>query len=175
MLELLLGCGSSREKRIWVDGNQMWGDLITLDRERRHQPDVVWDLNELPLPFTDDLFDGVHAYEVVEHFGRQGDAGSFFDFFNDLWRVLKPGGLFCATVPAWDTQWAWGDPSHRRVITPGTLVFLDQTEYGRQVGKTTMSDFRSIYRGDFECIWQQSNDGRFMFALRAVKPARVDR
>jgi hypothetical protein len=46
-------------------------------------------------------------------------------------------------------MWAWGDPSHRRVINEGSFTFLDQTQYAKQVGKTAMTDFRSLWKGDF--------------------------
>lgn len=70
-------------------------------------------------------------------------------------------------------MWAWGDPSHTRIISPGTLTFLDQTEYTRQVGKTAMSDFRHMYKADFSTEFVQDQDGSFAFIVRAVKPSRI--
>src|SRR5262245_29516061 len=141
-MELLLGCGSDRRRRLVVDGREGWSRLVALDYNRDHRPDVVADLDKTPWPFADEAFDEIHAYEVLEHLGQQGDARSFFAHFGEVYRMLKPGGYLAATCPSWQSSWAWGDPSHRRVITGGSLVFLDQTEYQRQVGKTPMSDFR---------------------------------
>lgn len=173
-MELLLGCGLKRDKRIVVPGRPPeWTDLVTVDFEVSHKPDIVWDLNILPWPFATDWFDEVHAYEVLEHLGRQGDAQSFFGTFFEVWRVLKPGGLLCATVPAYNSVWAWGDPGHSRVISSESLVFLDQTEYAKQIGETNMADYRSIWKGDFERIGQRSRDGSFVFCLEAKKPARI--
>jgi len=73
----------------------------------------------------------------------------------------------------WSSRWAWGDPSHTRVITADSLVFLDQTEYDKQIGKTSMSDFRTHYRADFDPIHLGENEHELGFALRAVKPSRI--
>lgn len=173
-MELLLGCGSSRDKRVVVPGRPAeWEHLTTVDFIATHEPDHVWDLNHTPWPLPDDTYDEVHAYEILEHLGKQGDAESFFGTFGEIWRVLKNKGILCATVPDYKSMWAWGDPSHTRIINSGSLVFLDQTEYGKQVGITAMSDFRSVWTGDFERIGQQTKGENFIFCLEAHKPARI--
>src|SRR3546814_5274734 len=92
--------------------------------------------------------------------------------FGEIYRALKDGGILFATVPAWDSVWAWADPSHRRVIAPETLVFLDQTQYRDQVGKTAMTDFRWLWAGDFEPLAADVENGSFRFALKANTPVR---
>ena len=39
-----------------------------------------------------------------------------------------------------------GDPSHKRIVQVENLVFLDQSEYTRQVGITPMSHSRYLYK-----------------------------
>lgn len=170
--ELLLGAGSRRDKFIVPPGrSHTWGTLTTLDVEPAHRPDVVFDLSTIGaggrLPFDDSMFDEIHAYEVLEHIGAQGDARTFFAQFTEFHRVLKRGGDFCATCPSYRSPWAWGDPSHTRVITAGTLAFLSQAEYRRQVGKTPMSDFRSIYKADFDVAYVREDAETLVFALKA--------
>jgi SAM-dependent methyltransferase len=155
-----------------VEGRSAWNDLVTLDLNAEHHPDVVWNLEHLPLPFADDEFDEIHAYEVLEHTGAQGDHVFFFAQFSELWRILKPGGALVGTCPARDSPWAWGDPSHKRIVQPESFVFLDQSEYAKQVGVTAMSDFRYLYRADFERAHLEVADGTFAFVLKAVKPSR---
>ena len=171
-MQLLIGCGNNREKLLTFDDNREWSDLVTLDHDSNCGADVIHDLDDLPWPFEDESCEEVHAYEILEHLGQQGDFRSFFAHFGEIYRVLKPGGLLMATVPAWESQWAWADPSHRRVIAPGSLVFLDQAEYVRQVGKTPMTDFRWLWKGDFECVAHDTVGSCFKFALKAHKPAR---
>jgi SAM-dependent methyltransferase len=175
MRELLLGCGNSRVRKLFVAGEaEGWDQLVTLDHDPRCGADVVHDLEQLPWPFEDGTFDAVHAYEVLEHLGVQGDARAFFAHFGEIWRVLRPDGMLFATVPLWTSQWAWGDPSHRRVIAPGTLVFLSQEQYRLQVGVTPMTDFRWLWQGDFEAEVIDTEGETLKFLLRAVKPARLE-
>lgn len=172
MRELLIGCGASRAKKLSYGGRSEWAALTTLDHNADHKPDVVWDLNSGDLPFDDEAFDEIHAYEVLEHLGTQGDWKFFFNQWSDFWRVLKPGGLVLGTCPAANSPWAWGDPSHTRIIGPECLIFLHQPAYA-QVGATAMSDFRFIYKADFDIIHSLTEGDQFQFVLRAVKPSRV--
>jgi hypothetical protein len=174
---VLLGCGSNRTRRLRVDGRETFDGqkVVGVDRVLSHEPDVLWDLNVTPWPIEDNSVSEIHAYEVLEHLGRQGDVQSFFDTFYECWRILKPFGCLAATVPKWNSMWAWGDPSHTRIINHGSLVFLDQTEYTKQVGVTPMSDFRDVWKGDFirdpDEMWTMA--ATFAFIIRAVKPPRI--
>lgn len=184
-MELLLGCGRMRDKRIVTGLGPDWKELITLDHNPDVNPDVLFDLStigkiigeptrgkfgEAMLPFGDDKFDEIHAYEVLEHIGQQGDYKTFFAQFGEFWRILKPNGLLCATVPMWNNVWAWGDPSHTRIINDGTIVFLSQKCYQEQQGKTAMTDFRNIWTKDFDIHLTTEREGSYIFILRAVKP-----
>ena len=169
MKELIIGCGSSMDKRLSIDGSTEFINPVRLDYNADHKPDVVWDLNVMPYPFADNEFDEIHAYEVLEHCGTQGDYRFFFAQFTELHRILKPNGHLMATCPSRHSAWAWGDPSHTRVLQPEHLVFLSQKEYEDQVGKTPMSDFRNIYQADFKPCAYEDNGETFWFILKAIK------
>jgi hypothetical protein len=135
------------------------------------KPDLIYNLEKVPLPFEDNSVDEIHAYHVLEHTGTQGDFRFFFAQFEDFWRILKPDAMFYGIVPSWNQEWAWGDPGHKRVITPGTLAFLDQTEYAKQVGHTAMCDYRAYYKGNFKRLGLASSQNEFemWFVLKAIK------
>ena len=174
-MDLLLGAGASRVKQVPWGHRDGWSDLVTLDFNSDHKPDVVFDLvGSDPLPFDADTFDEVHAYHVMEHIGAQGDFRTFFRQFSDIWRILKPRGHFCALGPAWNSRWAWGDPGHTRVISRESLIFLSQPEYA-QVGQTPMADYRFVYKADFDVVYDHTNGDHFAFVLEAIKPSRIVR
>jgi SAM-dependent methyltransferase len=69
------------------------------------------------LPFVDEAFDVVSAFDVVEHCDDDALA------LRELARVLAPGGRMLLSVPAY--QWAWSDhdvqAGHYRRYTRGRL------------------------------------------------------
>ena len=171
-MEILLGAGSSRIKKVHT-GNYEWKGLVTLDINADHKPDIVYDLENLPLPFEDNVADEIHAYEVLEHTGSLGDYKFFFNQFSDFYRILKPGGLLIGSAPLWNKQWAFGDVSHTRTIQKESFHFLCQPNYTKEVGKTSMSDFRYLYKADFDIVYIKEQDTTFQFILQTVKPSRI--
>jgi SAM-dependent methyltransferase len=195
MSELLLGCGFSRAKLLGQNGHPLeFRNLITLDFNRNCKPDILcnidqdhhdlhWEIekaNEKAAPFVEQddeqlffkeaMFDEVHAYEVLEHLGSQGDAESFFNCFSNIHRILVPGGFLFATVPSRHSPWAWGDPSHRRVIQQESLVFLDQERVAQNRKRgTQMSDFSDIWNLNFKIVASSDDHIYHKFCLQAVK------
>ena len=55
----------------------------------------------LALPFADDSFEVVGAFDVLEHCDPEDLA------LAELRRVLQPGGRLLLSIPAYD--WAWSD------------------------------------------------------------------
>jgi len=163
---LLIGSG---ERRQLMMTDLLWPKIVTLDNSPTHKPDIVADLEKLPYEWAqDNEYDEIHAYEVLEHTGWQGDYKFFFEQWNEFHRILKKGGSFIATVPMWNTIWNRGDPGHKREINNGTLVFLSQKEYEKQVGVTPMADYRDIYHGDFVTEFMDQSGPLFRFKLRAL-------
>ena len=171
--ELIIGVGSRPQKILAAKGREHWSNLTTLDINGDHNPDVVWDLNNKPFPFEDNSFNEIHAYEVLEHIGTQGDYKAFFEEFSEYWRILKPGGILFGTSPSINSPWLWGDPGHTRVISPQVFTFLSQQEYTRQVGKTAITDYRFMYKADFQIGFQQTQGDTFAYSLVAMKPSRI--
>ncbi len=167
-MELLIGAGHRRDKLMTRHEGDTWKELVTLDINPSCNPDVVHDLNVIPYPFEDNQFEEIHAYEVLEHCGRQGDYNYYFRQWGEFYRILQPGGVFAGTVPDISSRWVWGDPSHTRTIQRESLLFLDRDFY-RDIGISPMSDFRSIYRGDFKLIKDEVQGETYCFILKAIK------
>jgi ubiquinone/menaquinone biosynthesis C-methylase UbiE len=120
-----LGCGEGRHvisAYLQDDINAFGVDLShadlksTLEKfEPFAQPDnpnrqfALSAANALCLPFADDTFDKVICSEVLEHIPDWEAA------LAEVERVLKPGGVFCASVPRyWPERvcWALSDEYH---------------------------------------------------------------
>lgn len=168
--ELLLGCGYRRDKIIAPTGHEAWAGLVTVDINPSCGADLVADLGQLPYPFPDHHFDEIHAYEVMEHIGQQGDWRWFFAQFTELYRIAKPDGVLCMTFPHWTSPWAWGDPGHTRILSIEALGFLDRSFYD-QVGASPATDYRPWYGGDWRIAWQhlEANTRTQAVMLRAQK------
>ena len=89
-----------------------------------HDPrvDVAYDLNDLPWPWRDGEFDEVHAWSVLEHLQLD-----LLESLNEVWRILKVGGVLHIKVPYWRHETCWRDPTHRRGYTLETFDLFDSS------------------------------------------------
>ena len=133
---VLLGCG-----------RKLAGpDVITLDADARLQPDVICRLGVDALPFPDDSVDQAVAIHVLEHIGRQGETAEWFQFWEELYRVLKADGTPLFESPLYSSVWAWADPTHVRALSPQALAYMSQNSY--RLAGSSISPYR--IRCDFE-------------------------
>lgn len=63
----------------------------------------------VPWPWKDNSVDEAHASHFIEHLTPEERC----HFFNELYRVLKPGAKCTVICPYWASARAYGDPSHR--------------------------------------------------------------
>lgn len=95
------------------------------------------------IPYDDNFFDSVSAYDFLEHIPRVihfQDGHIVFPFVNlmsEIHRVLKPGGVFWARTPVYPALEVFQDPTHVNFITRDTHKYFcgespDANIYGFQ-------------------------------------------
>lgn len=84
-----------------------------------------------PIPFPDNHFGSVSAFDYLEHVPRlivssdgQNTLFPFVRLMSEIWRVLTPGGRFFALTPAYPRAEAFQDPTHVNIITPATHLYF---------------------------------------------------
>ena len=88
-------------------GNRPVDGFINIDIQERVNPDVVCDVVK-GLPYEDSSVDEVRAHDFLEHI----PMGKTIGVIEEIWRVLKPGGLFEHFTPSSDGRGAFCDPTH---------------------------------------------------------------
>jgi len=99
-------------------------------------------LSVAPIPWEDDSFGSVSAFDFIEHVPRilaTPDGGdTFFPFvrlMDEVWRVLAPRGRLYALTPALPNPEAFVDPTHVNFITARTHeYFCGDNPLGRMYG-----------------------------------------
>lgn len=94
------------------------------------------------IPFADAMFDSVSAYDFLEHVPRllptadgRATRAPFIELMDEIWRVLRPGGLFYGQTPAYPHAAAFQDPTHVNVIAPDTHHYFTAPQLlGRMYG-----------------------------------------
>jgi SAM-dependent methyltransferase len=114
-----------------------------------------------PIPFESHSFDAVSAYDFFEHIPRvhidaQGQTHfPFIQLMNEIWRVLRPGGLLYAVTPAYPHEKAFRDPTHVNIIAAKTHRYFTRPEllaqmYGFTGEFALRRQVRILPRGAYE-------------------------
>jgi SAM-dependent methyltransferase len=81
------------------------------------------------LPFADQQIDYFTAFDAIEHvprvLWRDGELINPFIFLmSEIFRCLKPGGLFYAETPAYPHGVAFQDPTHVNILTEESIYYF---------------------------------------------------
>jgi SAM-dependent methyltransferase len=92
------------------------------------------------IPFADNFFSSVSAFDFLEHVPRQlyidpqqGIIYPFIQLMNEVWRVLEHGGKFLAITPAFPAEAAFVDPTHVNFISLNTHQYFCGTPPGGHI------------------------------------------
>lgn len=97
-LVINLGCG-----KVKIPGS------VGVDRVKiENYVDIVHDLNKTPYPFKPNSIDEIHFYHVLEHLKDP------ITKMEEIYRILKPGGILNIRVPHFSSMGAFTDLTHVR-------------------------------------------------------------
>lgn len=130
-----IGCGATQ----WnpFGAKYVFGVDIRADQERNIK---YADLVVEPIPFPDKQFDYITAGDFIEHVPRIIYAPArrfpFVELMNEVWRTLKPGGIFLSRTPVYPFSPAFRDPTHVNIISVETfpLYFDNKRRWAAMYG-----------------------------------------
>jgi len=151
---LNLGCGYRH-----LDG------YINIDNRPECKPDMVCDVIPGPfggLPYSDNSVDIVRAYDFLEHIQNDKTIA----VMDEIWRVLKPGGIFESLTPDAEVgQGAFQDPTHVSFWVENKWTYFSDEAHRNLYGIRANFTIESLSRKEY---------GQRVFHLhviaKAVKP-----
>jgi SAM-dependent methyltransferase len=118
-----LGCGV-RPTNIY-SADELYGIDLSPQVARAGVEIRTVDLALEPIPWPDGFFDVVTAFDFVEHVPRLAFIPErrhpFINLMNEIWRCLKPDGIFHSLSPAYPAKEAFQDPTHVNIIMEETF------------------------------------------------------
>lgn len=107
LLKIDVGCG--KRPKEGFEG------LDSLDFGQKYVHDV-----RKGLPFKPNSVDEVHSSHFVEHLTWP----ERIKFFNELYRVMKPGATATIITPNWSHECFYGDPTHKEPLSQWYRLYL---------------------------------------------------
>ena len=72
-----------------------WNQVRLTSARLSEGPNLINHRLDGPLPFADELFDAIYTFHLIEHLSRRDNER----FIRDIYRLLKPGGIYRAATP----------------------------------------------------------------------------
>tara|TARA_B100000029_G_scaffold374519_1_gene368816 strand:- start:1269 stop:1931 length:663 start_codon:yes stop_codon:yes gene_type:complete len=159
-----LGCGKKPKNPFCAD--TIFGVDIREDLELGI---LKADLSKQSIPFDSNSLDFCTAFDFIEHMPRiielEGKTHfCFIELMNEIYRVLKPGGILLHATPAYPAKEAFQDPTHVNIITEDTFPYYFCLPY------LWASELGYGFRGAFELVDQAwLNNTHIVSILKAIK------
>lgn len=149
-----LGCGGKKKGPEWTGCDQYAMPGV----------DKVFDIGSAKWPFKDDSVEEAHASHFIEHLTNFHGKNERVHFFNELYRVLKPGAKAFLVFPHWCSNRYYGDPTHKEPFSEMGFYYLSKAWRKTEAPHTDVEWNAAGYSCDFEAGWG--------YSLHASLPAR---
>jgi len=144
--------------------------------------DYALDLLSFPWKqFADNSVEEIECSHFVEHIPHgDGYHDPFFQFFDELYRILKPAefdpnnpnialkGFARITCPYYSSMRAWQDPTHQRAISEASFLYLNrQWRLDNKLNHYPVTcDFDFSYGYVLQPEWQNRSQEAQAFAIQ---------
>jgi SAM-dependent methyltransferase len=171
ILKLSLACGDRKPK-----------GFKGVDIVKTSSTDYIQDLLQFPWSqFKDNSVDEIECSHYVEHIPHgNGFDDPFFQFFDEIYRILKPAefdpanpniptkGFAVISGPYYSSVRAWWDPTHQRSLSEQTFLYLNkQWRIDNKLDHYPVScDFDFSYGYVLAPDWQTRNQEVQAFAVQ---------
>lgn len=158
-----LGCGSN--PRNPFNSNEIFG-LDIVKRENLQEDSITFTIANLVfqnIPFPDNHFDSVSAYDFLEHIPRliylEGRTDlAFVRLMSEIHRVLKPCGQFYSTTPCYPMESAFVDPTHVNFISKNSHKYFTVPHlWARMYGYTGTFEVIRVKKVNFDAEVNKKN------------------
>lgn len=126
---------------------------------------AVADLAIAPIPFQDNTFDAISAFDFIEHIPRviymPKRREPFLQLMQEIFRCLKPGGSFLSLTPAYPNTSAFRDPTHVNIITEETFPMYF-------CGRDNLSAMYGISVSFELCHQEWKEDGKLLTHMKKI-------
>ena len=95
--------------------------FIGMDKRSLPGVDMVHDLETFPYPLPDECCLTIIGSHIIEHLSPK----ITIDFFNELWRIMKPNGQLALSTPYAGSPGYWQDPTHCNGFSEITFLYFD--------------------------------------------------
>lgn len=169
-LKLSLACGDRKPE-----------GFKGVDIAKTESADFVQDLLKFPWKqFKDNSVDEIECSHFVEHIPHgDGYHDPFFQFFDEIYRILKPAefdpanpniptkGFANIVAPYYSSMRAWQDPTHNRAISEASFLYLNKQwrEENKLDHYPVSCDFDFTYGYILSPQWQSRNQEAQTFAI----------
>lgn len=140
-----LGCGSKPKNP--YNQSRLYGLDVSKINIPKKQKSLIHEIKVCNLifdqiPYPDNHFDSISAYDFLEHIPRittiiknkkHTNRYSFIECMNEIYRVLKNQGKFYAMTPFYPDPSAFIDPTHVNFITDKTHFYFCEPSLGAKI------------------------------------------
>ena len=134
--------------------------FVTMDRRKLPGIDIVHDLEKFPYPLKDNSCLVIVGSHIIEHI----KPWLTIDFFNELWRIMKPGGQLALSTPYAGSPGFWQDPTHCNGFNEATFQYFDPDYPLWGIYKSKPWKLAPGFP-----VWQQSGNMEILMHKREIK------